>query len=308
MISEDVLNSALRDLFDVSPVPFSISTTDFNSRYIKVNPAYLRLVGRSWDELAEKPLAIDLPYPIDHPARLERMHLLETQGFYDLTEVEMLRSDGQIFPTLITAQRRRISGESLDIEIVIDNSERKALENAILHAARTDAMTGLHNRASFEAHLVEALAATSDERRLSLAYIDLNRFKQVNDRFGHSVGDSVLKEVARRILEWSADGDFVARLGGDEFAVVSSFSAGRPITLARYLGLAARIADMIQIDSQPVQVGAAIGIAQAAHDMGFSALLDNADRAMYEAKATGNLIEVRTDRPVHAREMNLSYG
>ncbi len=293
MISEDVLNSALRELFEVSPVPFSISTTDYNSRYIKVNPAYLRLVGRSWEELAEKPLSIDLPYSIDHPDRMKRMHLLETQGFYDLTEVDMRRSDGQVFPTLITAQRRRIAGESLDIEIVIDNSERKALESAILHAARTDAMTGLHNRSSFDAHLVESLSAISGGRHVSLAYLDLNRFKQVNDRFGHLAGDGVLKEVARRITDWASEGDFVARLGGDEFAIVSSFAAGRAMTPARYFNLATRIAELIDIGGELVQVGAAIGVAVAVHDMDFSALLDCADRSMYEAKATGKLIDVR---------------
>ncbi len=306
MISEEVLNAALRDLFDVSPVPFSISSVDFNSRYIKVNPAYLRLVGRTWEELAEKPLAIDLPYPMDHPDRIERMHLLKTQGFYDLTEVDMLRSDGQIFPTLITAQRRRINGESLDIEIVIDNSERKALERAILHAARTDAMTGLHNRASFEAHLIDALSSIPKDHRLSLAYIDLNRFKQVNDRFGHSVGDRVLKEVATRISEWSSDRDFIARLGGDEFAVVSSSEAGASITPVRYHNLATRIAELIYIDGQLIQVGAAIGIAATTRKTDFSVLLDNADRAMYEAKATGNLVEVCSAK--HDRNLQINYS
>ncbi|WP_313618099.1 PAS domain S-box protein, partial [Agrobacterium sp.] len=156
IISESVLDAALKELFDLSPVPFSISTIDHDSRYIKVNPAYLRLVGRTWEELNGQPLGTDLPYPLDDPARMKRLHLLDTQGFYELAEVDMLHSSGRVIPGLISAQRRRIDGESFDIEIILDNSERKAYERAIMEAAFVDTMTGLQNRASFESYLRKA--------------------------------------------------------------------------------------------------------------------------------------------------------
>jgi diguanylate cyclase (GGDEF)-like protein/PAS domain S-box-containing protein len=295
MISEEVLDAALRDLFDLSPVPFSISTTDHNSRYIKVNPAYLRLIGRSWDEIDGQPIGTDLPYSIDDPARLKRMNLLETQGFYELTEVEMQHVSGRIIPTLISAQRRRISGESFDIEIILDNSERKAFEQAILHAAQVDAMTGIQNRSSFEAHLRGTLSELSSETRLFLAYIDLNRFKRVNDKFGHSVGDRLLQIVAKRLSEWGDSRDFVARLGGDEFAIVSSYPANEPFSLARFFDLARAIAEIIVIDDNLIQVGAAIGIAEASAGVTFDAFLDQADRLMYAAKSSGDLIDVRSE-------------
>lgn len=295
MISQEVLDTALRDLFDLSPVPFSISTTDHNSRYIKVNPAYLRMIGRSWGEIEGQPLGDDLPYSIDDPARCERMMLLETQGFYELAEVEMQHASGRIIPTLISAQRRRIAGESFDIEILLDNSERKAFEQAILHAAQVDVMTGIQNRSSLETHLRGALAGLSSDSRLFLAYIDLNRFKRVNDKFGHSIGDRLLQAIANRLVAWADDRDFVARLGGDEFGIVSSYRANDPFSLARFFDLAKAIAELTVIDDNLIQVGAAIGLAEASAGVSFDALLDRADKLMYAAKSSGNLIDVRSE-------------
>lgn len=298
-ISEGVLDAALRDLFELSPVPFSISTTDHNSRYIKVNPAYLRMIGRTWAEIEGQPLGVDLPYSIDDPARRERMKLLETQGFYELAEVEMQHASGRIIPTLISAQRRRIAGESFDIEILLDNSERKAFERAILHAAQVDAMTGLQNRLSFETHLRGALAKMTPESRLFLAYIDLNRFKRVNDKFGHSMGDRLLQVVAKRLVEWGDRRDFVARLGGDEFGIISLYQADAPFSLARFFDLARAIAELVVIDDELIQVGAAIGLAEASPGVSFDALLDQADRLMYAAKSSGALIDVRSELLEH---------
>lgn len=295
MISQEVLDTALRDLFDLSPVPFSISTTDHNSRYIKVNPAYLRMIGRSWGEIEGQPLGDDLPYSIDDPARCERMMLLETQGFYELAEVEMQHASGRIIPTLISAQRRRIAGESFDIEILLDNSGRKAFEQAILHAAQVDVMTGIQNRSSFETHLRGALAGLSSDSRLFLAYIDLNRFKRVNDKFGHSIGDRLLQAIANRLVAWADERDFVARLGGDEFGIVSSYRANDPFSLARFFDLAKAIAELTVIDDNLIQVGAAIGLAEASAGVSFDALLDRADKLMYAAKSSGNLIDVRSE-------------
>lgn len=294
MISEKVLDAALRELFELSPVPLSISTVEHNSRYIKVNAAYLRMIGRSWQEIAGQSIGVDLPYSIDDPDRLRRMRLLNTQGFYELEEIDMQHVSGRIIPTLISAQRRRIDGESFDIEIILDNSERKAFEQALQHAAQTDVMTGLSNRSHFESHLRATLAAPAAER-LFLTYLDLNRFKRVNDRLGHSAGDRLLQVIASRLVDWAGPRDFVARLGGDEFAIVSRHPADEQFSLGRYLDLAANIAMPIDIDGTSVIVGAAIGIAEVSGDISFDALLDRADRLMYAAKASGDLIDVRSE-------------
>lgn len=310
MISESVLDAALKELFDLSPVPFSISTIDHDSRYIKVNPAYLRLVGRSWEELNGQSLGNDLPYPLDDPARMKRLHLLDTQGFYELAEVDMLHSSGRVIPGLISAQRRRIDGESFDIEIILDNSERKAYERAIMEAAFVDSMTGLQNRASFESYLRQALATLEPGCRITLAYIDLNRFKQVNDQHGHSIGDKLLRVIADRLRGWTSKGDFIARLGGDEFAIVSVIPAAFEFSALRFFDLGTQIAQHVTIDDKMVQVGAAIGIAEAQAGMTFDVLLDQADKLMYDAKSSGKMVDIRSSlNPVAASEFGaLNYA
>lgn len=296
IVSDDVVDAALNDLFELSPVPFSISTTEHHSRYIKVNKAYLRLVGRSWEELDGQPLVIDLPYPMEDQARLRRMHLLETQGFYEFEEADMRHSSGRIIPTLISAQRRKIAGASFDIEIILDNSERKAFERAICAAAFVDSLTGLQNRASFDKYLGAALTTPTVNSRIVLAYIDLNRFKQINDEHGHLTGDKLLRAVAKRLCDWSSQNDFVARLGGDEFAIVSSRAVTEDFSDARFFELGLRIAEEVLIDEKSLRIGAAIGVAEATGEMTFDALLHQADEMMYRAKASGKVVDVRSSR------------
>lgn len=306
IISESVLDAALKELFDLSPVPFSISTIDHDSRYIKVNPAYLRLVGRTWEELNGQPLGTDLPYPLDDPARMKRLHLLDTQGFYELAEVDMLHSSGRVIPGLISAQRRRIDGESFDIEIILDNSERKAYERAIMEAAFVDTMTGLQNRASFENYLRKALSGHNSSSRITLAYIDLNRFKQVNDQHGHSIGDKLLQVIAERLRGWTSSSDFIARLGGDEFAIVSVTPAAYEFSALRFFDLGTQIAQPILLDGNTLRVGAAIGISEAMPGMTFDVVLDQADKLMYDAKASGKIVDIRTNiQPVAASEFGI---
>lgn len=299
VISEEAIDLALRDLFDLSPVPLSISTIDHDSRYIKVNPAYLGLTGRSWGEIENQSLGMDLPYSINDPARLARLNLLETRGFYEMAEVEMLHVSGRIISTLITAQRRRVGGECFDIEIVNDNTERKALEQSVLSNARTDAMTGLQNKASFEQFLTKSMSGLGSDLHLSLAYIDLNQFKPINDRHGHRVGDRLLKAIAVRMIEWANPGDFVARIGGDEFAVVSLFPSSQKLSRGRFFELAAQIAQPIVVDGNLLQVGAAIGVAEAALNESVESLIDRADKLMYAAKSSGDFIDVRSTADAH---------
>ena len=291
-ISETVLDVALGDLFDFSPVPFCISTIDHEARYLKVNPAYGRLVGRDWQSLKGESISLDLPYSLDDPARLHRMHLLDTVGFYELAEIEMCDVNGRIIPVLISAQRRRIDGESLDIEIIIDNSERKAFERAILDSASTDHLTGLPNRRAFDKRLVSSLAEKPDDRCVALIFIDLNGFKSVNDHYGHAAGDMLLRIVGERLRNVIGRSDFTARLGGDEFAIILETPLDRLPTKADITGLAARIVDNIRIDEIAMPVGAAIGVSIADSRVTADALLDHADRLMYIAKASGKRIDI----------------
>ncbi|MCX8996357.1 GGDEF domain-containing protein [Rhizobiaceae bacterium BDR2-2] len=293
MLSEKVLREALADLFDFSPVPFSISTIEHNSRYVKVNQAYLSLVGRSWPQLEGQSLSIDLPYGLDDPARLQRMHLLETQGFYDLAEVEMIDSGNRLIPTLISAQRRRIHGESFDIEFILDNSARKAFEHSIIEAAFTDSLTGLPNRRAFDDALAKALDRQTPQQSLVLVYIDLNGFKGVNDIYGHAVGDELLRIVAKRLRAAMNARDFVARLGGDEFAAILTVPRDRKPVASRFYELAQGIVGNVDLDGVALPVGAAVGVSVADAVATADSFLNHADSLMYLAKSSGKSIDVR---------------
>ena len=155
--------------------------------------------------------------------------------------------------------------------------------------AERDALTGLANRKAFRDRLVERLtSAARTGQATAVLYIDLDRFKAVNDTLGHPVGDALLRKVAQRFKSALRDGDVVARLGGDEFAVIQS-DAPQP---AAATTLATRLVDLIgrayAIDGHMLHIGASVGVAVAPSD-GYEpdVLLKNADLALYRAKGEG---------------------
>ena len=164
--------------------------------------------------------------------------------------------------------------------------------------ATHDALTGLPNRIRFENLLKTALSGTN-EHRVGLMIIDLDGFKQVNDRLGHSYGDQLLKQVADRLLDNSANDVTIARLGGDEFVVVNILRhSGQTLTDSAqiYVSILAREFD---IEGKSVSIGASIGLCLSS-DQIFTPeqLLKNADIAMYHAKAQGKNCFQMYDRSV----------
>jgi len=174
--------------------------------------------------------------------------------------------------------------------VVITRTEKlEAANQQLRHLATHDAMTGLPNRVLLDDRLSQAMThAQRDAHGFAVLVVDLDRFKLINDSFGHRAGDGVLREVSRRLGDVVRDFDTVARVGGDEFVVVVSPTAGRESVL----GLAQRANDAlrapIQLDGVDVRITSSIGIAFYPDD-GVSAdsLLARADAAMYCAKQRG---------------------
>jgi len=164
-----------------------------------------------------------------------------------------------------------------------DVSERRQIEGRLRHLAQHDPLTGLTNRAALRAHLDARL----DRARVAVLRLDLDRFKAVNDSFGHALGDAVLREAAGRLRACVRSGDLVARLGGDEFAVV--VEARAPAALA---GLAERVVralgEVYEIDGIRLTLGASAGLAVAEEEAPTAdGLLGAADLALRQAKAGG---------------------
>jgi diguanylate cyclase (GGDEF)-like protein len=161
-------------------------------------------------------------------------------------------------------------------------SERQRLEFTAMH----DALTGLPNRVHFLDRL--ALLTGRGEEGLAVLFLDLDRFKEVNDTYGHDAGDEMLREVARRMRDCVRDGDLVARLGGDEFAML--LPAGADVDRSVPVGerMLARFSEPFHIAGLALTMSPSIGVALFPdHGADVEELLRNADAAMYAAKATG---------------------
>jgi len=189
-----------------------------------------------------------------------------------------------------------------------DITARRQAEARVIYLASHDSLTDLPNRTHFLVHLENALAGVARGGALAVHSIDLDRFKDVNDTFGHPVGDTLLKEVARRLQAGLREGDLVARLGGDEFAIIQ-MNLDRPEASS---DLAQRLIQSVAvpylIDSHHIVVGASIGVTIAPADgLDVDQLLKNADMALYRAKSQGrgtfSFFEQEMDIRLQARRL-----
>jgi diguanylate cyclase (GGDEF)-like protein/PAS domain S-box-containing protein len=170
-----------------------------------------------------------------------------------------------------------------------DITERKRSEARMLHLAQHDPLTGVPNRLLFQDRLGLAMARCRRHGHLlAVMLIDLDRFKEINDVFGHRVGDQVLQETATRLRGRLRDSDTVARIGGDEFALILPDLAEPAAASLIAQAILARLERPFELDGRVLELRASLGIALFPTD-GESAeqLLQNADLAMYRAKATG---------------------
>lgn len=211
--------------------------------------------------------------------QLRRHIASQTQGSFVVTD-----SNGRALAVSASAMR---SGGL--VAIIEDVTERRKAEHQIVYLAHHDALTGLPNRVHFRSSLDEQMARLDDgSLEIALLYLDLDRFKQVNDTLGHSTGDRLLEQVAQRLRGSLRSTDVVARLGGDEFAI--SFVCDNAAMRAEMLGarIIARLAAPYRLDGCDISVGVSVGAAIAV-DKGTDAdtLLKNADMALYAAKNRG---------------------
>ena len=203
-------------------------------------------------------------------------------------EVVNRRKDGGIYTEWlrISAVRDERGDITNYVAIISDITSKKLSEEELHRRAHHDPLTGLSNRLSFNERLDQDLArARRNKNMLALLYIDLDKFKPINDTYSHQVGDLVLREVANRLQSVVREIDTVARIGGDEFVVILS-----EIDTADHIDIVVakirkRLSDPFEYQGNMLQVGASIGISVFPDDaVDSQQLLATADAAMYREK------------------------
>ncbi len=262
---------------------------DAAARTSFVNPKMAAMLGYTIEEMLEQPLVRFM----DDEGRslLERNIVRRQQGIAERHEFKFLRKDGsEMWATLATNPIFDADGSYLGaLALVSDITERKLSTELIWHQANYDSLTSLPNRNMFQDRLSQEMKkARRDGLFLALLFIDLDQFKEINDRLGHEMGDALLVEAASRIAACVRASDTLARLGGDEFVVI--------LPGLDHITSAERVAQQIinslnrpfMLGEATGSVSASIGIALHPSDANDpEQLLRNADQAMYAAKNAG---------------------
>jgi diguanylate cyclase (GGDEF)-like protein/PAS domain S-box-containing protein len=276
-----IFENAVEGIYQVTP----------EGRYISANPAMAAIYGyASPEELVAKLSAVS-PY-VDPGRREAFLAAMEDKGQVHGFESQVRKKGGGVI--WISENARRVTdagGETLYFEgFVGDITLRKEAETRLLHQAFHDPLTGLPNRLLFLDHLRMAMdrARRRSDFLFAVVYMDLDRFKIINDSLGHDIGDRLLRHVSAALLSCARSTDTVARFGGDEFAILlEDLSAPRDAIrfCRRILDEVARPMDLA---GREVQTSGSLGIVL--HTDGYErpeALLRDADTAMYHAKAQG---------------------
>jgi len=265
-----------------------------------VNDAMTRLTGFPAEEL----IGARVPYPFWPPelvaeATAMRQRMLDMRG--GTFEMRFIRKDGTRFDAEITNRAAKNDDGTMVgfVNTIRDVSDRKRSEDELKRLATHDVLTGLPNHGLFHETLAREVArAVRHRRQLSVAILDLDHFKNVNDRHGHPIGDMVLGRISTLLAEMVRDGEMIARVGGEEFAWILPDSDG-----ADALGAAERVRQAVAaIEFEDVgTVTVSIGVCDLANAKASRELYERADEALYWAKRSGRNRTLRYT-PETARE------
>ena len=278
-----------RTIYEENTIGICSSAAD--GHYLSVNPAFARTFGYDSPEEMLACVSNAKQLYVDPSRRREMGRQLRAQGKCENCEFQVYRKDGSKI-WLRTSVRAvcKVDGSLLYyLGAAEDVTEHKLLEEQVQYQAYYDALTGLPNRSLLQDRLTQAMASARRRgEKVALLFLDLDRFKIVNDSLGHSVGDLLLKEVAERLKKWAREQDTVARLGGDEFVVVLTGLkdvAGAAVAADR---LMQALTAEFMVQGHLLNVTCSLGISVFPdHNSDSESLLKNADAAMYCAKENG---------------------
>ncbi len=264
-----------------------------NGQCLYISPSIERVLGftqESW--IDDGGLWDRLLHPEDADRVISNELDCARSGEALVQEYRISRADGSfvwIRDEMTVVRGDDHSEEPLFFGVFLDVTDRKRMEAELERLALYDSLTGLPNRALFTDRLTHAIGRRGRDAATAVYFLDVDRFKRINDSLGHGAGDEVLREVAARIQSTMRPGDTVARFGGDEFTVLCESVGG----VLEAVGVADRLqrelAEPIYAGGAELRLSASIGIAIAepGDEMNGSRLVEDADAAMYRAKERG---------------------
>ena len=291
----------------VESAPTGILIIDQNGNIGLVNAQIEQLFGFARTELIGRPVDELLPERFRIPPGGAREGILAATGDTagDAKELCGLGKDGGEFPIEVNQTPIQTPRGKGFLVSIIDVTERKRVEAELKRTAFHDGLTGLPNRTLFFDNLLRLNAAAKrhGHHPFALLFLDLDRFKVINDSLGHMAGDKLLVEMSQRLVECTREEDTVARLGGDEFAILLEQIRGPEDAVRVAERVLERFSDPLILDEVEVSVGASIGIALSLTGEGQPEnLLRDADMAMYQAKTRRSGYQI-FDARIHARTL-----
>ena len=267
----------------------AMMVTDKDGAILTINAAFTRLTGCTPDEVVGKN-SQNFGTGTGHAFHYQIRQELDQNGHWEGELVDQ-RKNGETYTKWQTVNTIFNGDGTVHRRVVLfyDITEKKKTEELIWQQANFDPLTGLPNRRMFHDRLEQDLKkAHRDGNRIALLFLDLDRFKEVNDTMGHSMGDQLLKEAAKRLLRCVRDTDTVARLGGDEFTVtlINIQESSDVERIAE--DILTKMCEPFQLGDELAYITTSIGITLYPDDAGdIDTLIKNADQAMYVAKQLG---------------------
>jgi diguanylate cyclase (GGDEF)-like protein/PAS domain S-box-containing protein len=281
----------LRAILEILPYPIYISRRD-DAQLLFVNRKTCLLFQQSAGQLLRGKSS---DFFINPQEREDLRQLLETISDIRDVEVKMKTAENREFTAEVAAIAMEYGGTPAVLVAMNDISQRKEMEAELFRQASTDSLTGISNRRYFMAQAEQELRRSRRfARDMAVMMIDIDHFKQINDKHGHAVGDAILQGVVKRALESLRQSDSLGRLGGEEFAVIlpeTSLTAATEVAERLRQHMAER---PLVAEREAIPCTVSVGVAQLqAQDGSIDALLNRADEALYRAKHNGrNKVEM----------------
>jgi len=277
-------------------IPIGLYTLDMDGAILRGNPALQEMLGAAPDPAGPKTWASYFGLG----QWLEMLHAIQTQHTVEIEVLERLKDQDRWFLVQAKLVQGSIEGSLQDI------TGRVVAKERLNYLAHHDPLTGANNRRGIEIALAASIAAVARGEPVCIAYLDLDRFKLINDLYGHGIGDQVLQQVCARIQRIFPQENAFGRIGGDEFLLIlEGYDTDRGASLCQLIIDAIEL-EPFTIEHRAFRVGISIGLLEVGPRMSGADAITGADRACSEAKHVNHVVVFSSDAPhLLEREMEL---